>query len=386
MAAITLEDMESKLLSLETLTRALEKTEPLSNERIDSETPVRFRIQPDWAHSLDSVASTDPVDVEMSVSGVTRRMTKEAALQAGANFGLTSAYAKKIPASYVEGLLNWHYSTGMGSNAYNVLSVGENVSAFTRPSLETYSNLELLDNVVSGIQNRHGKDATILADYKFANTLQSTDLRLIVPAHERHMVSTHMDDVPENGDDTWFSGIHLHNSLIGKDQTSLETYMFRYWCTNGATTENTAVGKWSRRQGSSEDVYEWARRSVDEILGGMESMFDQVQALATLNVDANTADVLQTIFNNYSVPVSQREAITNRLLGMPSPLTMYAIMQAITQAANESGMEDRRRDRLMRIGGALPTTTFDTLKAQVWREGHFADPTARNPYEPLVIA
>ena len=146
------------------------------------------------------------------------------------------------------------------------------------------------------------------------------------------------------------------------------------------------IGTWSRRSNGQDegDVYQLARESVNEVLGGMEYLFDQVQALTQLNVSGDTADVLREIFSQYEVPVSQREAIMQRLLSL-STITMYSIMQAITQAANDPALEDRRKDRLMRVGGALPTKTFDTLKAQVWREGHSADPEAPNPYEPVVI-
>lgn len=387
MAAITLEDMKSKLLSLEDVTRLLERTEPLATERLDSESTVRFSLDTDWAHGLDAVGETEVVEAEMSINGATRQITKEALLQAGANFGLGASYMRKIPAKFTEGLLNYHYGNGMGGNAFSALAVDDKISAFTRPSLEPFSNLQLLEQTVSGMQDRLGADVPIYADYKVANTLLRTDVRLITPAQDRIMVGTDMDDVPTGGTDTWFSGVHLSNSLIGKTQTSLEAYMFRWWCTNGATTTLDSVGTWSRRSGSenAEDVYEWARNSVDEILGGMDSMFDQVQALANLNVNGNTADVLREIFLQYQVPVSQRDAIMRRLLAMEN-ITMYSIMAAISEAANEADLEDRRRDRLMRIGGALPTTTFDTLKARVWREGRAADETARNPYEPLILS
>ncbi len=161
--------------------------------------------------------------------------------------------------------------------------------------------------------------------------------------------------------------------------------MFRYWCTNGCTTELGEVGKWSRRvNGQQDDVYAWARDSVDEILGGMEHRFDEVQALARLGVAGNTADILTEIFKNYEVPVSQRDDIMLALLEVEN-LTMYSIMQAITQVANQDDMDDRRRDRLMRIGGAIPTEQFDTLKAKVWREGHSAKSSERNPYEIQVL-
>lgn len=385
MSNVTLADMESKLLSLDEVVAQLEKTEPLVIEPVNSETTVRFSFDSEWAHGLDALKDTDPVQASMTINGTERVLTKEAALQAGANFGLPAPYLKKIPANFTQGLLNYHYGAGMGTNAYNVLAVGDNVSSFTRPTIRPFSNLQLLDHVVDGIQGVHGADTPIYADYKFANSLARTDVRLIIPAAERVMVRTNMDDVPSGRDDTWLTGIHFSNSLNGKSQTTLEAYMFRYWCTNGATTNLEGIGTWSRRaNGQEEDVYEWARDSVNEILGGMEHIFDSIQALANLNVNGDAAGILREIFTQYQVPVSQREAIMRRLLAMEN-LTMYSIMAAITEAANEVDMDDRRRDRLMRIGGALPTTTFDTLKARVWREGHQAGEEAPNPYEPLVI-
>lgn len=388
MATITLSDMEDKLLTIDQVTQRLEATEPLSNIPLDSETRVRFQLQDDWAHALDTVSDTQPVPVTMTINGVDRQMTKEAILQAGANFGLPAPYMKKLPSRFAQGLLNHHYSADLGgTKTFNTLAVGDTISAFTRPTLVPFSNLQLLENAVNGIKDLHGSDAPVYADYKFHNSLQRTDIRLIVPTQERIMTGTDMDDVPDGQEDTWLAGIHLGNSLIGKGQTSIEAYMFRWWCTNGATTNFEGLGNWSRRSGGQDEseVYEWARQSVNEVLGGMEHMFDQVQALSSLNVNGATGEVLREIFQQYEVPVSQREAIMERLLSM-NTLTMYSIMAAISEAANEAGLEDRRRDRLMRIGGALPTTTFDTLKARIWREGHTANPDSRNPYEPLVIA
>lgn len=381
MAIVTLDQMKQQLLTLDQVHERLQKTEPLSTDNISSESKIKFKLEADWAMGIDALDGTEAVGMTMTINGKEKQLTKEAALQAGANFGLPAAYAKKLPAVHTERLLNYHYSGGIGDSEYKLLSVGDRISAFTRPTLVPFSNLQLLDNAVAGIQARHGSDTPIFADYKFSNTLQQTDVRLIVPAQERVMQDTFMTDVPENSQDVWMAGLHLSNSLIGKKQTTLEAYLFRWWCTNGATTFLEDVGTWSRRvDGQEEDVYAWARNSVDEILGGLESRFDQVQALAQLNVSGNTSDVLREIFSQYDVPVSQRDAIMARMLES-NTLTMYTVMNAITQTANEEDMEPRRADRLMRIGGAIPTETFDTLKAQIWREGHLADPTSTNPYE-----
>lgn len=384
MTTVTLDQMKDKLLTIDQVTTLLQKTEPLSTDHLSSVSKVKFKLNPDWAMGIDALKGTEVVGAAMTIDGKEKPLTKDAAFQAGSNFGLPASYMKKVPASYIEGLLNYHYSGGFGDTEYNVLSVADNIAAFTRPTLVPFSNLQLLENTVQGIQNRHGANTPIFADYKISNSLLQTDVRLIIPAEERVMDDTNMKDVPSNSTDVWLAGIHLSNSLIGKKQTALESYMFRWWCTNGATTMQDDVGVWSRRvDGQQENVYDWARDTVDDILGGMEYRFDQVQALTQLNVSGNVADVLREIFAQYEVPVSQRDQIMAALLESEN-LTMYSIMNAITSIANEDGLEARRADRLMRIGGAIPTETFDTLKAKIWREGRQADPTAQNPYEIVV--
>lgn len=386
MSAVTLEMMREKLLTSDQVMEELSKTEPLSIDHISSESKVKFSLPPDWAEGVDAKTANEPLDVAMRVNGVERQMSKTAIFQAAAKFGLSAPYIKKVPANLIEGLLNYHYSGGMGDNELSMFTIGDTISAFTRPTLTPFSNIQLAENVIEGIRERHGSDLPIFADYKFHNDLQATNVRFIIPTTERNMIDTHMADVPKGSEDTWLAGVHLYNSAVGKGQTSLESYMFRWWCTNGAITTLDNVGTWSRRvNGQQDDVYAWARDSVDEILGGMEHRFDEIQALARLNVAGNTADVLSEIFSTYEVPVSQRDSIMARLLEMEN-LTMYAIMSAITEVANEADMEDKRRDRLMRIGGALPTEQFDTLKARVFREGQAAGAHARNPYEIQVIS
>ena len=174
--------------------------------------------------------------------------------------------------------------------------------------------------------------------------------------------------------------MHLSNSLTGKTPTSVDAYLFRWWCTNGATTTMADVGTWSRRgHGQSDEVYIWAQEAVDEVLGGMEHRFNEVQALTSVNLAGNVADILREIYEQYEVPVSQRRDITDSLLESET-LTMYSVMNAITSLANNPDLSPERSDRLMRIGGSLPRATFDTVKAQVWNEGHTADPAQPNPY------
>lgn len=377
---VTLDDMRGRLLTLDDVDSVVGTTEPLGSVQITPESGTSFRLLPNWNDDLDSVDLLSPVDAYMTVGSTEYQMTKEAALQAGAKFGLTSAYVRKTPAALIESHLNYWYSGGMGDTQFTGLLVGDKVAAFTRPTVVPFSNAMLLESVVDKIRQRYGADTEILADYKISHSLTQTDVRLIVPEAASTVTGGGLADVPTGEADQWSIGVHLTNSLIGKAQTSIDTYLFRWWCTNGATSTLDSVGTWSRRtDGQGDEVYLWAQQAVDEVLGGMEGAFERVQALTSLNVAGNTADVLRDIFQQYDVPVSQREAVGATLLESES-LTMYAIMNAITQTANDPTIDPRRADRMMRIGGALPTSTFDTLKAKVWAEGHQADPTAPNPY------
>lgn len=379
MSAVTLDQMRARLLSVEDVATLLGKTEPLGSATLTSEAKIKFNLQPGWNEDLDKVGPTETVQAFVTVNGVEYQMTKEAALAAGAQFGLTGAYARKTPAPLIESHLDYWYGGGMGDKQFNALTIGNTVAAFTRPTLTPFSNLNLLEQAVEGIQRRYG-DTEILADYKIQNTLQRTDVRLILPEEQRTITGHGMSDVPDGQADLWSPGVHITNSLIGKSQTAAEAYLFRWWCTNGATSLLDSVGTWSRRaDGQGDDVYVWAAQAVDEVLGGMEHKFEEVQALTNLNVAGNTADILREIFDTYEVPVSQRETITSTMIEAEN-LTLYTVMNAITQAANGSEISPERADRLMRIGGALPTKTFDTLKAKVWAEGHTASPEAPNPY------
>lgn len=381
---VTIEQMSDRLIDLPRIESILGATEPLTATDITTESRTRFRLQPGWEASLDALNDTSLVEAFITVDGVERQMTKEAALQATSQVGLPQALVGRSPSSLIEPFLNHWWSGDMGGKAFKALSHGDQVSAFTKSTLTPFSNLDLLENIQQAVQARYGTGTRIFADYKAEHSLQSTNIRLILPDIQHAIQDSGMGDVPTGGHDDWLGGIHFRNSLVGKGQTSIEPYLFRWWCTNGATTERRLNGAWSRQGNDGqnlESVYEWARQAVDEVLGGMEAEFESIQALTSLSIAGNVADVLTDVFERYSLPVSQRESIRENLEAQNGRLTMYSVMQAITQAANDPDLAPDRADRLMRIGGAVPSTEFDPLKARIWREGHLADQAALNPYE-----
>lgn len=388
MSAITVEQMQEKLIPTDDLVHLLSSTEPLDSRLISNETRVRFRLQPGWETELEAVRPNEQVQAFVKIGTTEYPLTAEGALAATSIIGLPQALVKRSPANLIEPFLNHEWGSNLGDRAYNAIMVDGVVSAFAKPTITPFSNLELLQRALDVIGRRH-PGTRVFADYKVQHSLAGTNLRLILPDIQQDIQGGGLADVPGDAPDRWYGGIHLRNSLIGKGQTSFEPYLFRWWCTNGCTTERTAGMAWSRTGSDGQNLdnlYSWAESAVEEVLGGMEHEFERVQALTSLGVAGNTGDVLREIFDTFDVPVSQRTSVQENVLQSEGPLTMYTIMNSITQVANDPELSPERADRIMRIGGALPSTTMDPLKARVWREGHTADQTAPNPYEVRSIA
>lgn len=343
---ITVDSMRAKLYTLDQARTRLATTEPISTTPFQVGTDVAFRVGESWNANLESVKATDPVDATVRVNGVDMQLTKEALLEAAAITGLTKAYTGRAPSRLTQDALNFWYRAGLVGKDYQILAANGVASAITKSTLQPFSNLRLLDKVLEGIEDKYGV-GEVLVDYKLNHTLNSTSLRLIVPESRRNMEDTGTPD------DTWSMGVQLDNSLTGADQTQVSGYLFRWWCTNGATNTHSK-GVWSRKSGGQgEEVYDWAKRSVDEILGGLESELDDVQATAYMDLSGDFAAMATDVFNRYKIPLAQRSIITERLIDEGN-FTMYALMQAITASANDATMDPKHVSRLLRVGGDLP--------------------------------
>ncbi len=350
MSAITVETMKPSLLSIDTARERLAATEPLSAYTFSVGDQVRFLIDPGWNHALHSKLGGDPVDarIVLGTNGAAQEipLTKDAFVQAAAACGVRDPYFSRYPAELLEEILNHWFRDGLndrrGTKDFQLLTAAGVGAAVTRASVVPFSNLRLLDEVLAGIGERYGTDTERLADYKFTHNLRRTHLRVIIPGHVRGIA-----------DDVWSVGISLRNSLTGEDKTSLDGYLFCWTCTNGQTDTRASSGVWSRRGGGTEDVvYAWARDAVDGILGGLGPALDAVQGLTEIPIEGEAHEVLTDLFSYYKVPAAERTKIINNMVEADT-LTMYSVMAAITQVANDPDLDPGRVDSLMRMGGDL---------------------------------
>jgi len=355
--SITVDAMRPKLLTLDEVRSRLARTEPLGTEPFTVGDEIRFTVEPGWNHGIDAKNGTDLVGVWASLgkhAGYTRdyQLTKDALLEATSLTGMNKSFAAKSPNLLLEPTLNYWFREGLGDKRirdYQFLIAGGVGAAVTRATIVPFSNLRLLDRALDAIEERYGK-GEVLADYKLTHTLRKTHVRLIVPERMRTMIGTGTDD------DAWSVGLQIKNSLTGYEQTSIDGYLFRWFCTNGAIDTHCTSGTFTRRGGSGQrehEVYEWARSVVDDVLGGLESSLDNVQQLVGIPIAGEAADVMRDIFTHYHVPVAERARIIERMVDTDQ-LTMYSVMAAVTEIANEAGMEASHVENLLRLGGDLP--------------------------------
>lgn len=354
---ITAHDMKDKLLTLDDLREQLSKTEPLGARDVVVGDGVRFRLDPTWNHGVEAKDGDEAVDAYVSLNGSEFQLSKDAVLEATSICGLTKNYASRTPARLIEPQLNYWFRDGLVGKEYKLLTVDSLGAAFARATVVPFSNLRLLDQALAGIKAAYGTD-DVLVDYKLAHNLKYTAFRLIVPEQTRVIENTGTDN------DTWSVGVQVRNSAIGDTQTDISGYLFRWWCTNGAIDTFASSGAWSRRSSGQDEwsVYEWAREAVDGVLGGLEHSLDAVQSLTDIPIAGEAADVLRDVFTQYRIPVKEREQIIENMIEAEN-LTMYAVMQAVTQAANNPELSPGNAEALMRAGGDLPHSASDRCEA-----------------------
>jgi hypothetical protein len=348
--SITIDDVKDKLLTLDAVREKLAYTEPLAVHEFEVGEGVAFRLAEDYNHGLKALQPNDQINGFISIGGRELQLTQSGLYDAAKEIKLPKGLLQKTPSHIIEDIFNHFYRGGLEKGEYKVLGVrGDKAAAIARGAVVPYSNLRLMEIMLDGVEAKYGT-GEVFADYKFTHTLQQTHIRLIVPEYVRTIENTGTDN------DTWSTGIQLINSLTGLEQTQINGYLFRYWCTNGAIdTRSTANSIWSRRgaQGRSDAVFEWAADAVDEVLGGLEGALDNVQAMTEIDLRGTTRETLRDVFREYGIPKTQRDSITDRMIDEEN-LTMYSLMQAVTQAANSSDMSPVDVNRLMTIGGDIP--------------------------------
>lgn len=360
--SVTYADMRSKLLTLDQARTVLARTEPMTPVPFTVGDAVRFRAEPGWNHGIKAHDDNAPVGVYVSVGigtwATEYKLTKATVEEVGLSFGMPRAYTQDCPAELLVPHLNYWMREGLltlprKKKDYQFLISDGHAVAFSRQGIRPFSNLALLEQAVAGI-GAHFDTDDILVDYKMAHSLRHTSVRLVLPGEGFTMPGT-------GPADEWSYGLNIKSSLLGLSQTTLEGYLFRWVCTNGQIDAHTRSGVFTRRKDATDDeVNAWARQAVDEVFADLtRRSADQLAALTKITVEGNVSDTLRDIFEHYRIPIHHRSKIIKLIEEHDGEITMYVIMNAITQIANDSDLEASAVDSLMRVGGDLPYTARD---------------------------
>lgn len=359
--SITIEDMRSKLHTVEHARSVLARTEPMRPYPFSvGDMALRFRAEQGWNHGVKAKDGNEPVGVFASVGlGADARevqLTRASLEETCLAFGFPRAYVTSCPADLLVPHMNYWFREGLldqpaRKRDFQFLLSGDRAVAFAKQGLRPFSNLTLLDQAIDVIHARLGSDTEVLVDFKFSHTLRNTFIRLVLP--QTGQIITDSGTL----DDRWSRGVAIRNSLTGTSQTSIEGYLFRHVCTNGQIDTRASSGVWTRRKDATEaEVYAWARQAVDEALSGLDGAFEQLQDLTNIRLDGSLADTIRDVFEHYRIPIHQRPKIIRFLEEYDGEITMYVIMNAITQVANEHGLDPNVVDALLRTGGDIPWT------------------------------
>lgn len=346
-------EVTDHLYTLDQAQDILARTEPIAQSSLYVSESVGFNIADDFAENWSAIEADDLIPAFMTANGREMQLTKDSLLDLTSLMGMgRGKYPSSLPGKGPAGLeaqMNHWYKGGLGEKEFKILEINGIARAVVRGGLQPFSNLQVMDNALAAIRARYGANAEVFVDKKMIHNLDKTYMRLVIPEQTRVMERTGTDN------DTWSAGVQWKNSLTGSIPTAMDGYMFRYWCKNGSIdVRNEAGGSFSRRGAAGQDdsVYEWARDSVDSILGGLEGALDHVQSLVDVTVDGEAHNVLDGIFADYNVTNSDVKAnIIENMLNNPGNMTMYDVMQAITAAANDEDLDPAQAERLMRIGG-----------------------------------
>ncbi len=354
--------MRSKMLTLDQARDVLARTEPMTPVPFTVGDAIRFRAEPGWNHGIKAHADNAPVGVYASIGIGTwakeYKLTKATVEEVGLAFGMPRAYTLDCPAELLVPHLNYWMREGLltlprKKKDYQFLISDGTAIAFGKQGIKPFSNLALLDQAVAGI-GQHFATEDILVDYKLSHTLRSTSVRLVLPGEGFVLPGSTLDD-------QWSYGINIKNSLLGTSQTTLEGYLFRWVCTNGQIDARSRSGVFTRRKDATDDeVNAWARQAVDEVFADLtRRSADQLESLMRMGVEGNVSDTLRDIFEHYRIPIHHRAKIIKLIEEHDGEITMYVIMNAITQIANDSDLEASAVDSLMRVGGDLPYTAAE---------------------------
>jgi hypothetical protein len=153
-------------------------------------------------------------------------------------------------------------------------------------------------------------------------------------------------------------GIRITHSIAEIVSTSIQVYVYRQWCSNGATTQDT-IGTFTRSQGFG-DFDKWVGSAISEANKTVEEEKKRLQRLTEITVTNKTSTVVEHILSN--VPRRIGNVVRDRLLDV-KPKNLYDVYNAITEISThyDELFEKNPDSRFLLESAASSLTTHENL-------------------------
>lgn len=358
--------MADDLLTLEEVREQFAKTEPLVS--------VSFGTDPEYSVTERPVAifsekwmrgsgpegealQTEPVQAWLEVpalEGQRFQLTFQAAQQLASTCHQPQTLQLEHPAALHQQVINWWLAEGLGIRRIKLLLAGTGqdehgsqvplVVAQTRDTVQPFSNIELLDQVLAAIADKFGPQAATRAMVHFTmhHDLERTNFAVVVPEAGREVA----------GDD-WAPGIEVTNSCIGLKQTTVTGAVLREESSAVVLDAAHSAGGFKRLRSTPEMAYAWTGEASQDVLRSLDVTWSNVAELAKMGTGDHVSTFVESLCNEFRIPHNLVEKVTAVLEEYPGDLTMYTLATMFARVANMDELSWRAVEQLTTMAGHL---------------------------------
>ena len=243
------------------------------------------------------------------------------------HIGFPKPYLNKIPKEQVNRIvmpnLQYWYRDALAGETLRLLTIDNNaIAAIPKANFKHIKVSEVVDAAQAVLGN------SIAGYHKVWGTPESFQFSILTP-----------EQVEIGEKDIYNAGIRIEHSVGGQMATRVSPYVFRQWCSNGATTEHK-LGSWRRRNGK-EDISTWLQRTIIDSRKLFTQEISNLRGLQSHKIDDNTSQILDSVLNQSHVPAAIAKEVRNEVIdsGASNLLDLY---NCLTKVDTHSSLFDEK--------------------------------------------
>ena len=243
--------------------------------------------------------------------------------------GIARAGIEKFPKELVVPLLDHAFRSHEGE--LKAVFKDNAIVAFTPAGSEAVDPVHLLRLMEKGVGGR--KAVTGYQVYGDWTRMFVT----LVGSHEMKMGMTD-NERGRRVKDLYLYGATSTASLLGLDLPSknypmdISGFSHRLVCTNGLVSAQNVMN-FTRKEAKDQSFDEWVPERAGQVYAAGAADFDRIKALRDVPLSHHTAETLDSIFGQYSIPSQTRGLIARRHLNQPAQ-NMLDLLNHITYVAS----------------------------------------------------